>query len=441
MERDPRAILAESPMSTAQIIAVIITIALNGLDGFDVLAISFASPGIAAEWGIDRAALGVVLSMELIGMAVGSVLFGSLTDRWGRRPLILLCLCIMAVGMFMATTASSIAGLSLWRVFTGLGIGGMLAATAATVAEYSSAKSRNLCVSLMAIGYPIGAVLGGMVAAQLLKTGDWRSVFYFGGMVTLLFLPIVWFLLPETIPFLCQKRPAGALDRINRSLARMGHAAVAVLPPVTPADERKSVGDIFRPGLLATTLLVTLAYFTHIATFYFILKWVPKIVVDMGFAASSAAGVLVWANVGGATGGAVLGLIARKAPLKAVTIAALIGSVAMVSWFGRGQSDLAQLSLVVGIAGFFTNAGVVGLYAIFAQVFPTHVRATGTGFAIGVGRGGAALSPILAGLLFESGMGLQGVAIVMASGAAVAAVALLLLPRGSSAEQLKEQPA
>ena len=336
MDRDPRQTLASAPMSRAQIIAVAVTVALNALDGFDVLAISFASPGIAAEWGIDRAALGVVLSMELIGMAIGSIILGGITDRIGRRPMILLCLLVMALGMFMVPTATNITTLSAWRVFTGLGIGGMLAATNATVAEYANAKSRNISVALMAIGYPIGAVLGGIVAAQLLKGGDWRVVFYFGGLVTVAFIPLVWFLLPETVPFLCQKRPRGALEKINRSLARMGHAAIAALPPVTAADERKSIVDIFRAGLLLTTILVTLAYFMHIATFYFILKWVPKIVVDMGFAPSAAAGVLVWANVGGATGGAVLGLLARRIALRPLVIGALIGSVIMVSWFGRG---------------------------------------------------------------------------------------------------------
>jgi benzoate transport len=429
MDRDPRATVAQSPMSRAQIVAVAVTIALNALDGFDVLAISFASPGIAAEWGIDRAALGVVLSMELFGMAVGSVLLGGVTDRIGRRPMILGCLCVMALGMFMVPTTNSIGTLMMWRVFTGLGIGGMLAATNAAAAEFANARNRNLAVSLMAIGYPIGAVLGGAVVAQMLKVGDWRSVFHFGGTVTLVFLPIVWFLLPETLPFLCHRRGPGALDKVNRLLGRMGHEAVAALPPVVEADSRRSIADILRPGLIATTLLVTLAYFMHIATFYFILKWVPKIVVDMGFAPSAAAGVLVWANVGGATGGALFGLLARRFALRPLTIGALLISVVMVSWFGRGQGDLAQLSLVCGIAGFFTNAGVVGLYATFAQAFPTHVRATGTGFAIGIGRGGAALSPILAGYLFQSGYGLQGVAIVMASGAAVAALALLVMPR------------
>ena len=441
MKPDPRAILNDSAMSRAQILAIAITVALNALDGFDVLAISFASPGIAAEWGIDRAALGLVLAMELIGMAVGSVFLGGLADRVGRRPMILFCLCVMALGMFMVPLTSSIFTLMLWRVFTGLGIGGMLAATNAVAAEYSNTRNRNLSVSLMAIGYPVGAVLGGAVVAQLLKTGDWRSVFWFGGAVTLAFLPIVWFLLPETIPFLCHKRGEGALAKVNASLARMGHAPVAALPPVEDAERRRSVLDLFRPGLVATTLLVTLAYFAHIATFYFILKWVPKIVVDMGFAPSAAAGVLVWANVGGATGGALFGLLARRFALRGLTVGALIASVAMVSWFGSGQSDLAQLSLIAAIAGFFTNAGVVGLYATFAQAFPTHVRATGTGFAIGIGRGGAALSPILAGYLFQNGLGLQGVAIVMAAGAGVAAVALLLLPRGAGEASKPERPA
>ena len=437
MDKDPRELIAGSPMSRMQVIAVAITVGLNALDGFDVLAISFASPGIAAEWGIDRAALGLVLAMELIGMAVGSIFLGGVTDRIGRRPMILLCLLVMSSGMFMATTTDDIFTLSVWRVYTGLGIGGMLAATNATAAEYSNARSRNLSVSLMAIGYPVGAVLGGMVAAQLLQQNDWRAVFHFGAIVSFAFIPIVWFLLPETVPFLCQKQGPGALEKVNRSLARMGHAAVALLPPPATAGMRQSVADIFRPALIRTTLLLTFAYFAHIATFYFILKWVPKIVVDMGFAPSAAAGVLVWANVGGATGGAILGLLSRRIPLRKLAIFVLLVATLGVIWFGRGQADLTELSIVVAVAGFFTNAGVVALYALFAEAFPTHVRATGTGFAIGVGRGGAALSPILAGFLFEAGIGLQGVAIVMGSGATIAALAVLLLPRRA----IQERPA
>ena len=176
-----------------------------------------------------------------------------------------------------------------------------------------------------------------------------------------------------------------------------------------------------------TTLVVTCAYFAHVTSFYYILKWVPKIVVDMGFSPKSAADVLTWANVGGAAGGAVFGLIAARTDLKKLTIVTLIVGSAMIVWFGRGAADLSALSIRVGVACLFTNAAIVGFYSLFARVFPTHVRATGTGFAVGVGRGGAALAPVCAGYLFQAGLGLQVVSVVMAAGSMVAALALLAL--------------
>lgn len=427
MTTDPRDILARSPMSRLQVAVVAITIALNALDGFDVLSISFASPGIADEWGIDRGALGIVLSMELIGMALGSVLLGGVADRLGRRPTIMLCLVVMAVGMLMATTVRNLIDLSFWRIVTGLGIGGMLAAINAVAAEFSNMRRRHLSVSLMAIGYPVGAVVGGIIAARLLRGNDWRAVFYFGAAVTAAMLPVVYFLMPESVHWLTRKQPAGALERINRTLARMGHAVVAALPAISADVRKRSIADIFAPGLIATTVIMTTSYFFHITTFYFILKWVPKIVADMGFAASSAAGVLVWANVGGATGGAVFGLLTLRYNVKALTIAVLLLSTIGVSLFGRSPADLGQLSMICAIAGFCANAGIVGLYALLAQAFPTHVRAFGTGFAIGVGRGGSVLAPIIAGFLFEAGYSLPTVAFLLGLGSTLGAAVLLFL--------------
>jgi benzoate transport len=414
-------------MSRAQIIAVAMTVALNALDGFDVLSISFASPGIADEWGINRGALGIVLAMELIGMGAGSIILGRVADRLGRRRTMLGCLVIMVLGMFMVTTAKSIAILSVWRVITGLGIGGMLASINAVAAEFSNARRKHLSVSLMTIGYPIGAVIGGTIAAQLLKAYDWRSVFYLGTAMTALCIPLVYFLIPESVQWLAQKRPAGALANINETLKRMGHAALDALPQLAQDAHKRSLAGIFSPALVATTVIVTLAYFFHITTFYFVIKWAPKIVVDMGFAASSAVGVLVWANVGGALGGALFGFLTLKYNVKTLTIIVLLMSTVMVSVFGRSPYDLTMLSLVAGTAGFCTNAGVVGLYALFAHCYPTHVRASGTGISIGIGRGGAMLSPILAGFLFESGIGIPSVAMIMALGSLTAVAALIFL--------------
>jgi benzoate transport len=371
-------------MSGMQIIAVAVTFVLNALDGFDVLAISFASPGIAEEWGINRAKLGIVMSMELIGMAVGSVLLGSVADRVGRRKTMLGCLVGMATGMFMATTVSGLVDLSIWRVITGLGIGGMLATINATAAEFSNERRKHLCVCLMAIGYPVGVVFGGTISAQLLEAYDWRSVFYLGTTMTAICIPLVYFLVPESVHWLAHKQPVGALERINRTLQRMGHTAISALPAPASQAAGRRVSDIFSTALLATTVIVTAAYFLHVTTFYFIIKWVPKIVVDMGFMASSAAQVLVWANVGGATGGAVLGLLTLRYNVKTLTIMVFVLSTIMIIVFGRTPPDLAKLSLVCAAAGFCTNAGIVGMYAIFAHAYPTHVRASGTGFAVGI---------------------------------------------------------
>ena len=414
-------------MSPLQVLIVGLMIVLNALDGFDVSAISYASPGISKEWSLPQGGLGIVLSMELIGMAFGSIVIGNLADRVGRKPTMLLCLAFMSVGMLMATTAGNPTALSVWRVITGLGIGGMLAAINAVSSEFANDKRKHMSVALMTIGYPLGAVFGGLGAARLLQTYDWRSVFYLGAMATVVLIPVVAFVIPESVHWLARKQPSGALEKINKAMARMGHPPVAALPVMSPAARAQSAGDIFGPAMLATTVLVTLAYFFHIVTFYYIIKWVPKIVVDMGFVASSSARVLMWTNVGGATGGAIFGFLTLRYNVKMLTIAALVVSTVAVSLFGTAPADLQTLIIICAFCGFFINAGIVGLYAIIAQAFPTHVRASGTGFAIGAGRGGSVLAPIIAGFLFQYGFSLPTVSFALGAGSIIGAVMLLLL--------------
>ncbi len=428
-------------MTTAQFVVVALTIFMNGIDGFDVLSIAFASPGIAREWGIAQTALGVVLSMELIGMAIGSVLLGGVADKIGRRPTLLGCVIVMVIGMVGATTAGSPVQLSAWRVFTGLGIGGMLSSINAVVAEFSNKRWRSLCISMMVIGYPLGGTFGGMIASRLLATHEWRSVFYLGAAGTALLLPAVFFFMPESIHWLTRKQPANALQRVNAALNQIGHASVSALPPVLDADRKKSVGDIFSPTMAKMTILVTAAYFFHIVTFYFLLKWTPKIVADMGFPPSSAGGILTWANFGGALGGAAFGILTARVGLRQLSIVILLLTSVAITFFGRTPADLGTMAYLAAIAGFFGNAGVSGLYSIAAYAFPTHVRATGTGFVIGVGRGGAVLAPIFAGYLLESGFALPTVGMVMALGSLCGAIVLMFVRLDSERQKVdRTQP-
>lgn len=430
MSRHPREILDDAPMHWRQIVVVAICIALNALDGFDVLAISFAAPGIATEWGIDRAMLGVVLSMELIGMAVGSVLIGNLADRIGRRPTILACIVIMSIGMFAASISENITFLSLTRLLTGLGIGGMLSSTSAMVAEFSNTRRRNLNMALNIAGYSTGAILGGLVASSLLEiTGEWRSVFLFGGIMTLIGLPLAWFMLPESIDSLLTRRPHGALKKISNTLTRIGHAPLDELPAPPLEQTKSSILALFTQNYARITILLTTAYFAQIMLFYYVVKWVPKIAVDMGYSPAEAGRVLVAANVGNLLSAVLIGIAAQKISLRPMVICAMVAGFVAIGVFGSGLSSLGALSVSVAAAAFFINAGVVGMYPIFANTFPTHLRASGIGFVIGIGRGGSAVGPIIAGSLFASGASLLTVSLTMGVGGLVAATMLFLLPR------------
>lgn len=435
-------------MSRMQVAVVAITIALNALDGFDVLSISLTAASIRDELGIGAALTGLLLSMELVGMAFGSIFLGRYADKWGRRPLMLACLVMMTAGMFMVTVqpgllASGVKSLTnalglledwpvelvhicIWRVITGLGIGGLLASINAVVAEYSNLKKKHMNVALMSIGYPVGAFTGGFIAAELLGSYSWESVFLLGFGMTAVMIPIVYFFVPETVAWETRKQKPGALERVNSTLRKMGKPPVDSLPNMGKELADTSQDSIFSPRLIRTTVIVTTAYFFHIMTFYFILKWTGVIVEDRGFLASQAGQVLSWINVGGATGGALLGLLTLRFDLKRLTIAAMVMSTVFVTIYGT-VTELAQLTVICVACGFFINAAINGMYAIFAHAYPTQVRAAGTGFAIGLGRGGSILAPIIAGFMFEGGAGVPIVALFMSGGSLLAAVALLFL--------------
>lgn len=444
MSSDPRTLIATAPMSSFQIVAVALCVVLNALDGFDVLAITFAAPGISKEWELGPGALGIVISTGLAGMIVGSLFIAPMADVVGRRLIIIGCLIAMTIGMLLSATAGNVYMLAAWRVLTGIGMGGMLGAITAMAAEYANLRYRNLAVSIMTVGYPMGGVLGGSAVAWMLQYYEWRSVFIFGGVVSAVFLPLVLWRLPESIEFLATKRPPNALERIQGILKRMGHAEPVHLPPVVAADEAARVFDIFKPELLPRTLAVCSGYFLHMLTFYYLLGWIPTIVTSLGFAPSSGASVSVWMNLGGILSGAVFGYAARFVGLRVLSLIAMLTGAALVVTFGRSPPDLFTLRALAFVLGFFMFGGVVCLYAAFARVFPTHVRATGTGFVIGIGRFGGMLGPTLGGWLIAAGLGRADSAAIIALGSVLAAFAMMSLqaslvaaPEGKRAQPLK----
>lgn len=439
-DTNPINVINETSMGARQWIVVLLMVLLNALDGFDVLSSAFASPGISAEWGIERAALGVVLSAELVGMGFGSVILGGMADKYGRKNTMLLCLVLMAAGMYLASVADAVEPMVAFRFLTGIGIGGMLAATNAVTAESSNSKWRRFAIGAYVAGYPLGAIIGGVAASEwLLVAYDWRAVFVFGAVVTALLIPVVMLVVPETAAYHATK---GNLAGVNKSLDAFGKPAIAALPPVVAADIKPKVTDILSNARLRpVTLLLAFGYMFHTITFYYILKFAVQIVADYppGYAPQDAATVLTWANVGGFLGSALFGFVMARLGIRWPTaLALLIGSV-MVGAFGLGRETLSGWQWATILTGFFTNAAISGYYAAFARGFPAYARATGTGFVLGIGRLGAAGSPIIAGALFTwlGNDELLTVSIIMAMGSVASLILFLMLPEREGDEVVK----
>jgi len=422
---DPRRTLLDAPQSRYQWAAIGVTVMLCALDGFDVLAVTYAGPGFLQEWGLSNAELGLALSMGLVGMALGSFLLAPLADVIGRRNMIFACLIVMAGGMTATAFTGSLAGLSAWRLVTGLGIGAMICIIAPLAAEYSNARRRDFAVGLMAVGYPIGGTLGGLAAARLLALYDWRAVFIFGGVAAVLMLPLVMRWMPEPVGYLIDNPRRDALVRVNRFLARCGHPAVDALPPPTPRSGAVPFVEIFGAGNLGGTLQVTAIYSLAFTTSYFFLTWTPKLVADLGFSAATSATVAVTRDMVGIFGGLLLGWAAHYLGLKRLVVLAVAGMGLALILFGRLPADIALLRWAAALAGLCLYGSAIGLYAVLARSFDTHVRATGTGFVIGVGRICSAIAPLLGGYLFSIGWDRGAVTTAMAAGAIVAAVLLI----------------
>lgn len=426
---DLRDIVDQGPMRGFQYLAVLVCILLNMIDGFDVLVMAFTAASVSREWGLSGSQMGMLLSAGLVGMAAGSLLLAPLADHWGRRRLILFCLLLSGAGMLLSALAGSPLQLALLRGLTGLGVGGVLASSNVIASEYSARRWRGLAVSLQGMGYALGATLGGLLAVWLLSHWGWRAVFCAGGLITLGAIPLVLIGLPESLDFLLTRRPAGALVRINRLARRLGQPPLAALPPRTEARAAGgTVGRLLAPALRRTTLLVWTLFFLAMFGFYFIMSWTPKLLTTLGLSEQQgvAGGVLL--SVGGIFGAALVGLLFARLPLsRALGGFMLTTALLLVAFAQMGSSYLGALAMGL-LIGLFANGCVAGLYALPALAYAAEVRATGVGWGIGIGRLGAILSPVVAGLLLDNGWPPLRLYLVFA-GVFVAAGLLLLLTR------------
>lgn len=428
-------------MTRFQTVAVLICLVLNLIDGFDVLAIAFAAPLLSKDWQLPPQALGVLLSAGLAGMTAGSLFVAPLADRWGRRFLTLLSLVVVSAGMLASALVENQTQMAATRVLTGMGVGAMLPSLNTIVAEYASMRRRELALSIMSTGYPIGATLGGTAAIFVVDNFGWRGIFVLGGALSTAMIPLVCWRLPESLDFLLAQRPANALASANALLRKLNQPELQALPERAATVRGARTQDLFSGRLARPTWLLWIAFFCVMSSFYFVLSWTPKLLVDAGLAAGKGMSGGVLLNLGGIAGTVLLGVLSARLGIFRLHTLAILAAAAAVSAFGLASGSLQVAFALAPVVGVFLFVALVGLYVITPSIYPAEVRNTGTGVAIGVGRCGAIASPYLAGLLLSAGWSPGRAYMAFALPLLIAAVAVLLLaPRRNALTSVAVQP-
>jgi AAHS family 4-hydroxybenzoate transporter-like MFS transporter len=418
------------PVGGFQIKLLLMCAAVLFLDGFDTQAIGYVAPALAKEWHVGKAALGPVFSAGLFGLMIGALIFGPLADRVGRKRIIIFSTMAFGIGAFATAFAQDVTTLLIIRFLTGLGLGGAMPNAIALTAEYNPQRRRATMVMIMFCGFSIGAALGGMLTADLIPRFGWRSVFIVGGIAPLLMVPALAWRLPESVRFLAMTgrapaRVAGLLKRISPNTIFAPSARFVV-------HETHLAGipvvHLFREGRSAVTLLLWVVFFMSLLDLYFLAYWLPTVLNDLGASVSTAAAIGSLLQVGGVVGAFALGSVIDRFSFRALALV-YFGAVFAVGAIGQLGHSAVLVSIAIFAAGFCVVGGQIAANALTAGFYPTSVRATGVGWALGIGRIGSIVGPLVGGVLLAEKWSASAVFSAAAAAALCAALAALFLSR------------
>ena len=421
-------IIDNGTVSRQQVLVVALCMLLNILDGFDITAMAVVASSVSAELGLLPDQLGWVFSFALLGMVFGAMFLAPLSDLFGRRRTIVVSVVLVGISISLTASANTLGEFVVLRFLSGLGAGAIIACQAALAAEYSPEKYRALSVASVVAGYPLGAMLTSVAASSIMPEYGWRGMFWFGGGVTLFFGVVAWLLLPESLKYLFERRPADALDRVNKILAKLEKPLIQVMPGVANADVSpglfQNMFRLLRRERIELTLTLWLTFFLCFATLYFLMSWIPNLMEDAGFRREVAYQAFFLFNLGGVIGIFALGAMSTRWKLTTLVSAMLICSAIAMLIFAAVPDRLDSMLISIFVIGFLQQGGFTGLYSVAAKAYPTQIRSTGIGWAVGLGRSGAVAGPAVAGYLIAAGLDMSTnfylFAVPMAIGGAIA---------------------
>ncbi len=422
---DARQFLDEHALSGFQVLVAAICSAIAFMDGYDVQSLGYVAPALSTALHIPRAALGPVLSSGLVGMMFGALIFGTVADRLGRKPVLVTCTLIFGVMSVFTATATSIQTFAIYRLITGFGLGGAMPNAVALTSEFTPKKYRSTIVTSMFCGFSIGAAVGGFVAAGLISRYGWESVFVIGGFLPIAVALLAMAMLPESIRFLLLKE--GHQRKVADYLSRISPDSNGFDEITAGADEHAAHGfplkELFKEGRAIVTLLLWICFFMNLLVLFFLTNWLPILMHDSGIQVETAIMITTLFQITGTVGAVFLGWIFDRGFSFGTLALAYFGAALSVVLIGQSGASINLLMITVAAAGFCVVGGQTSSHALVAGFYPTAVRSTAVGWCLGLGRIGSIIGPVLGGALLALGYPAVHIFWVVAIPALIAAVA------------------
>jgi MFS family permease len=418
-------------MTRYQYLVVALCCAANIADGFDVVSLSVAAPVLSKQWHIDPAVLGTLFSAVAVGLVIGAFLVAPFADKVGRRPVMLGALGSLAASLLLTSAAADIWHLLALRFVTGIGLGTLVVCLNTTAAEYSSVKFRNMAMATVHIGFTLGMMLGSGIAAAVLDTGNWRTIFLAAGLLNAVTFTLAVFILGESRDFLLRRQGPKDVAALNRLHRRMKLPELTAMPPRPAAAETSAnaIRTMLAGPMRNPTILIWIASLTYALVGYFLLNWKPTVLANAGLSPSLAAASGIITGACGAVGHLAMGLLGRRVGEGRLT--AFFFSMAAVTLVIFGIMPAAPIPLLAmaGLTTFFVVGAYTGLFLVTAVMYPTAIQNTALGFVVGFGRIGAIIGPMIGGFLFSAGLTRMDTYIVFSIIAVIPAVTMYLANR------------